>query len=130
MKNQFSLERRVQWLDGRKGSWRPGETFEHHLHLSTRQWTSKGHTYKPHLYGTLQSSLNGYRVHIWVWAHFFAVRHGGYKAEIVVETSGIRGVMPHRRLEGHVFFTSEENAPKKLNKVLREMRETLLSDAT
>lgn len=132
MKRQFTLERTVRWMDGANP--KPMGGNRSFVQVLTYDHVRDGERYvtksAPHLWWVCDLGVGGgARSCIYTKAYFFPLQGGGYRAEIEVCSVGVRYSIPGRILTSSVDFTPEENAPRKLNREIRRMRELLFQPA-
>lgn len=129
MKVQFAPDRLVRWMDGANPTsygWRSFIQVLEHDYVYEKKSGHGHHVHAPNLWSVVHVGLGGgARSCVYMKVYFFARQGGGYVAEVEVWSCGVRPTVPRRRLYGRVDFSAEENAPRKLNREVRRLRELL-----
>ena len=128
VREQFTPQRCVRWLDGANPLPRRGQTsfvqvlYHDFLYEVGRLTWRVG---RPWIWSVICVGLgDGSRSQVSLKANFSMV-DGGFRADIAIESSGAGArVAPHRITE-EITFSLKENAPKKLNAVVRAQRRIL-----
>lgn len=132
MLEQFSEERCNRWLDGsRRTKVRYGyRSFVQVLDYAWERKKSGGYRRvpRPNIWSVVQCSApHGLRWQYYLKVHFHAAQGSNVLAKLEMRSTGIYARVPARKVESEVEFDPHENAPRKLNREIRRLRELLLA---
>lgn len=133
MIEQFSQERCHRWVDGS----RTKQTYGHRSFVQVLSCAADGYKHgrlitvdAPHIWSVVRcSALGGLRWTYYLTVYFYAAASGGVLAKLKMWSNGIYARIPARCVESEVVFKVRENAPKKLNREIRRLRELILQQA-
>jgi hypothetical protein len=131
LKDQFTLQRCIRWLDGANPVTRGGyrsfvQLIEYEFIYEKELQRSTMRKQIPKIWSIIQLGVGGgLRSQVSLKVNFHSMLEGNVGADIIIENSGIGKLIAPRTIIESVTFKMGENAPKKLNAIVRLMRKDL-----
>jgi hypothetical protein len=131
IKDQFTLQRCIRWLDGANPSNQRGYTsfvqiieFDYIYDKELQRYTMRKRI--PKIWSIIQVGLgSGLRSEVSLKVNFHSIVDNNIMADIVIESRGVDKLIAPRTIIESVTFKTSENAPKRLNVIVRSMRKDL-----
>lgn len=131
LRQQFSEDRCRRWLDGARGSSRFGRrsftrAYEYDTEIESGRFCR---VLRPHVWSVVNGGVSGgkrWTYRLLVTFHAAPDSPTGVLAKLHMWTKGIYACIPRGDIHTELLFDSGENAPKKLNREIRRLRECIL----
>lgn len=132
VEQQFSQERMIRWIDGVT----PERKYGNHSFAQVSLWHwdyarngRRTQTPIPNIWSVVNCTVGPFRARYYmkVWLSPLQGPDAGFKAEGWIYSYGISRWCPRRKLKFELEFTPKENAPKKLNRTIRQLRQQLFA---